>query len=434
MAEPHVFLLYHFFHPDDVISARLFSELGCHLADRGCSVVAMPGQARCHDYRDRLPRRERWRGISIHRIFRPALSQHRISGRIINTLFMLGGWSWRAVWMRRRENEVMIVGTDPILAVLVAISWRLFRPRSKIIHWCHDLYPDAAVADGLVANESLLVAAIRRLLRVAYRRCDTIADLGPCMRERLMRAWGTDATDMSNSEGTSFETFVPWSLVEPTEVNEPDKVVRESLFGATRLGILYSGNLGRAHDFESVLEFARRVQNESIQFCFAGRGPGIQALQESMTEADSNINFAGFADESVLTQRLTATDIHLVTLRPDWTGTVVPSKFFGAVAVGRPVLFAGSDTSAIAHWIREYEIGWVLNQDSQDDVYEHLRNYACSPHLIEAMQARCLKVYQQQFSSKIQLARWLDLVSGTTTFDCCEPEPEKSLVKGLSGK
>src|SRR5690606_25618685 len=98
----------------------------------------------------------------------------------------------------------------------------------------------------------------------------------------------------------------------------------------------------------------RRLRHEQTSFCFAGRGPKLSAVQAAVTLADRNIRFAGFADERRLSARLTAADIHLVALRENWTGTVVPSKFFGALAAGRPVLFAGSADSAIARWIEDF--------------------------------------------------------------------------------
>ena len=111
----------------------------------------------------------------------------------------------------------------------------------------------------------------------------------------------------------------------------------------------------------------------------------MDQLKSEVGDADANIRFAGFADESELMLRLTAADIHLVSLRDDWTGTVVPSKFFGAIAVGRPVLFAGSPDSAIAKWITEFEIGWVLDDSADDRVANQLQRYAESDEEKRAM-------------------------------------------------
>lgn len=434
-----VFLLYHFFQPDDVISARLFSDLAEELTETGFDVTAVPSIRSCHGPGVRLSKRESWAGGKIRRIWRPNWPQHKTAGRFGNTLFMLLGWTWIAAMMPRKRGEVMVVGTDPVLGVLIAITWRLFRPRSRIIHWCHDLYPDAAVADGMIPESALWIRTLRWVLGVAYRRCDVVADLGLCMRKRLQDAAGeTPLSDQSESTEVHsrvltngqelreddpesvapawwsgrYATLVPWSLVEPASVVEPDERTRRELFGDHPFGLLYSGNFGRAHCFESMVALARRLRDDDVGFCFAGRGMRLESVRAEMTDADTNIRFAGFADESELGGRLAAADIHLVTLRPKWTGTVVPSKFFGALAAGRPVLFAGSPDSAIARWIDQYEIGWVLTENTIDELAESIPKMASSLDSIAEMRQRCFDVYHREFSRRVQVDRWQRVLTG----------------------
>ncbi len=391
------FLLYHYFQPDDVVSARLFADIALELSgdSDSASVIAMPANRSCHDVQTAYASSETWNGVEIKRVWRPAWKQSSNKGRLGNALFMISTWAWRSLWMRRSSTESVVIGTDPILAVLVAIPWRLFRPKSRIIFWCHDLYPQAAVADGLIRETSFSVRCINALQRIAYRRCDIIADLGGCMKRELMEASG--ATDRDREK---FVTITPWALVEPTHVEVPSAPVRSELFGDARLGLLYSGNLGRAHEYSGFLKLARELTDLPVSFCFAGRGNRMDQLKEQVTDQDHNIRFAGFADEEQLSTRLAAADVHLVSLQDSWTGTVVPSKFFGALAIGRPVLFHGSEDCAIAHWIREYSLGWVLGPNTASE----LRQYAADPQARREMNDRCHRIYQEKFSKRVQLS------------------------------
>ena len=97
-------------------------------------------------------------------------------------------------------------------------------------------------------------------------------------------------------------------------------------------------------------------------------------------------------------QRLASADVHLVSLRPEWTGLVVPSKFFGALAAGRPVLFAGSRDAAIARWIAQHKVGWVLDESSQEAVAAELRELARHKDRLAQLQGHCHRIYQQDFS------------------------------------
>jgi glycosyltransferase involved in cell wall biosynthesis len=257
-----------------------------------------------------------------------------------------------------------------------------------IVHWCFDLYPEAAIADGALANTGLMTAILNRLLRAAYGCCDVIADIGPCMRE-LLANYGSAAR---------FLTVTPWALSEPSVELRPDISERQIIFGHARLTLMYSGTFGRAHSYEEILSLARAVRGKSIHIAFSIRGNRTEELLRSLSADDENISFVPFAEESRLDARLSAADIHIVSLRSEWTGSVVPSKFFGALAAGRPVLFVGSPQSSIARWIERYRVGWVLAPSNEAQVIAELDRLAEHPEQLSGLFKHCHRVYQLHFS------------------------------------
>jgi glycosyltransferase involved in cell wall biosynthesis len=396
-ARPRLAALYHYFHPDDVVSARHFSDFCQELVARGWQVEALPCTASCRDEKKAYRRLEEWRGVSIRRVWRPGFRQASPWGRMLNAAWMILAWS--LVMAGRRTGtrpDVLIIGTDPVLSVLVSLAVKRFRPAVRVVHWCYDLYPEAATAEGILSEESLAVRSLKRLLREAYRTCDLVVDLGSCMRTRLE----------AYEHGCRKATLVPWALSEPPDILRPDHGVRAELFGNAALGLLYSGNFGRAHCYEEFLELARLLRDEKIRFCFGVRGNRASELQAAVRDADGNVRLAGFAPESELARRLAAADIHLVSLRPDWTGVVVPSKFFGSLAAGRPVIFAGSRDAAVAQWIEAYGVGWVLDRSSRDKVARDLRHLASRREELTMLQRRCHDVYHAHFSRRRIMDRW----------------------------
>jgi glycosyltransferase involved in cell wall biosynthesis len=235
------------------------------------------------------------------------------------------------------------------------------------------------------------------VLKAAYRACDLIVDIGPCMRKALA-GYGSSARCI---------TLPPWALVEPLEPLPTIASERETVFGDARLGLSYSGNFGRAHSHDLLLALARKLRGDGrIRFAFSIRGNRAQAVHDAVTEADTNVSFVPFAPIERLRERLGAADVHLVSLRPEWTGAVVPSKFFGALAAGRPVIFAGSADSGLAHWIREHRVGWLLTAETLDDVAYELRRLVDAPGDLAALRKRCHEVYTKCFSREHLLDRW----------------------------
>lgn len=396
-ARPRLTALYHYFHPDDVVSARHFSDFCQELAARGWHVEALPCTAGCRDESKTYRRVETWNGVFIRRVWRPRFKQASTLGRMLNAAWMIVAWT---VAMASRRNgakpEVLVIGTDPVLSILVSLFVKRLRPSVRLVHWCYDLYPEAATAQGIVGEQSLFVRLLKRLLREAYRSCDLVADLGSCMRMRLQ----------GYEHRCRKVTLVPWALSEPHDVLCPDREVRKELFGSASLALLYSGNFGRAHSYAEFLELSRLLRDENIHFCFGVRGNRANDLRAAVRDAAQNVSLAGFAPESELAKRLTAADIHLVSLRPEWTGVVVPSKFFGSLAAGRPVIFAGSRDAAIARWIEAYGVGWVLDRSSLEKVACDLRRLANSREDLVLLQRRCHEVYHAHFSRRRIMDCW----------------------------
>jgi glycosyltransferase involved in cell wall biosynthesis len=200
-------------------------------------------------------------------------------------------------------------------------------------------------------------------------------------------------------------TLTPWALEESAAPLLIDPAERKSLFGDSELGLLYSGSFGRAHDFKLTLKLARLMADKA-GFAYGVRGSRLNELKKAVTLEDANIRFVDFAPTERLSARLSAPDVHVVSLRPEWTGIVVPSKFFGALAAGRPILFEGSSDSSLARWILEYKVGWVLNPDNLEKTASELLWFSGSQSQKNEMFRHCHEIYQTHFSKKTVIDQW----------------------------
>ncbi|MGD0237029.1 MAG: glycosyltransferase family 4 protein [Syntrophorhabdales bacterium] len=397
MRKPSVTILYHFFHPDDVVGARQFSDFARELAHRGWDVTVLTSN-RCwgHSKAEISIARENWHGVRIIRVSRFGWNQANNVLRIGNALWIMMGWLVRL--LRLPRTDVIVVGSDPQFSQLIFPAIKaLIRPKA-LVYWCFDLFPEAILADGASRPVRWLARVVQPFIKRTYRSVDLMVDLGPCMRKRL------NLYDHSARR----ETLTPWALFEPEAPEQPDPSVRRSMFGDADLTLLYSGNMGKAHDFMPFLHLARLLNriNPRIIFCFACRGNRMAELKHAITSGDTNIRLIPFADESQLGKQLSAADIHLVSLRPEWEGIVVPSKFFGSLAVGRPVIYAGPANSSIAAWVRELDLGLVLSQRNFKDVAEQVLDIAKDPHMLASWQKNAFEAYQRCFAKKTIMDAW----------------------------
>lgn len=395
--KPRVAILYHYMYPDDVVSALHLDGLAQDLASKGWEVEALPCNRGCRDETRVYPAAEIHHGVHYRRIWRPGFSQKSFWGRLVNSGWMIASWSRLAFRRRGRRPDVIVIGTDPIFAAVTAIPLRFFARGIRLAHWCFDMHPEAAVTEGLVSARSLPARLMRTVMGRAYRSVDLIADLGVCMRQRL-REYGHGAIERE---------LTPWALIEPEQpvTRAPD--TRRELFGDARIGILYSGNFGEAHDFSNILALARALRDtKDVHFCFGVRGNRAEAFRQAVTPEDVNISFAGFAPIEELEKRLGSADIHLVSLKKEWAGIAVPSKFFGSIASGRPILYSGTRDSAIGHWILKHRIGWIIDPDDIPETACVIARLAGDSSELAELQHHCHAIYQAHFSRRSVMEKW----------------------------
>ena len=392
---PSALIFYHFFHPDDVVSSLHKNGLAEGLAKRGWEVEAMPCNRGCRDQTKTYPKSGSLGKIKISRIWRPKFNQAGTGlSRLINAVWMITLWSFKVF---SRKPDVLIIGTDPVLSILTAIPWKIIRPKTKIAHWCFDLYPEGAIAEGIIKPHSLTEKIIKYFCGAAYRKCDLIVDLGDCMRERLQKY--SDVDKIKNI------TLIPWALAEPKTALKTDPQERE-LIGNEKLVLIYSGNLGRFHSYNNIIKLARALRNKDVIFVFSVRGNAVDKLKSEISSDDTNIRFVDFAPLEKLQERLSAADIHIVSLKEEWTGLAIPSKFFGAIAAGRPILFSGSPNCAISKWIEQYQLGWVLNDENIETVAENISELLNNSNSLNTMFPHCHDIYQKYFSEEYINDQW----------------------------
>lgn len=390
-----VLILYHFFFPDTVVSARIMSDLAADLTEKGHKITAYTSNCLIRKS-ERLCKHEMWNGVEIKRFSRPRFPQSSNIGRLINSFVLQIKWIW-SFFVERKQYDTVIVGTDPQFVWMIFPFIKLINHKVKLIHWCFDLYPEA-----IMVNSSFVMKALASITKpyafLCYRACDAIVDIGECMRNRLKKY----------VKSVEYHTLTPWALKETCFIPEPDPIIREDLFGKAKVGLLYSGTVGYAHDITPFIELARECRKKGIDaaFCFAGYGNCYQEQTSIITEEDTNIRLAGFASEEELEKRLAAADIHLVSLRKGWEGIVVPSKFFGSLAIGRPVIFSGPTQSSIYIWCKEYNAGIPLDEKTAS----FLKQVEEDSSIVESLKKNAYRIYHEQFSKDVICKRWSQLV------------------------
>jgi len=343
---PHVAFLNRVYPPASGATGALLSELAPALVERGWRVTVVTGPAEgapASEVTDRGVHVERVSGLSFAR-----------GNRIWRTLSY--GSLFPALFARTLQlpsPDVIVTKTDPpMLKVLGPLLGRL--TGAQVVHWAQDLYPEVAEGVGVIPEGGLLAKGLRRLSTRALQGHDHVVTVGRYMRDRLVTDRG-----LASSAVSTIPNWPP-SVVAPVAHEENPFQVEHDL--EDRFVIMYSGNMGLAHPFGVVLDAAATLQDTVPEACFlfVGEGPRKGPLKREVRRRGlSNVRFLPFQPREQLDRSLSAADLHLVTMQEELSGLVVPSKLYGALGVGRPVLFLGPEDSEAARMVEAHDCGSV---------------------------------------------------------------------------
>jgi glycosyltransferase involved in cell wall biosynthesis len=176
--------------------------------------------------------------------------------------------------------------------------------------------------------------------------------------------------------------------------------------------VLYSGNMGVSHCFDDILLVAGRLKEyKDIIFVFIGDGVRRCEIERAVKDQQlSNVLLLPFQDMDVLAQSLSAGDLHLVTLREEFTGLVVPSKSYGILAAGRPILYQGRRDGEIARMVREEDVGFVVPLNDPDALRKAILRYYRSPALADGQGVKARRLAEGRYSRKRSTQRYSEVL------------------------
>jgi colanic acid biosynthesis glycosyl transferase WcaI len=385
-----------YFHPDHSATSQLLADLAFGLAEQGWSVRVLTSRQLYDDPGAELPRRERIHGVEVQRIGTTGFGRDRLTTRALDYLtFHLG------VYRRLRSDpdppHIIVAMTDPPLtATTVALATH--RSATRLIQWVQDLLPEAAEAGGALRSGSLSAGFLRRLRDFGLRRCTTNVVVGDDMKEQL--------------EGITsrLEVIHNWGLDEAAASH--GETLRDEYGLGDRFVIGYSGNFGRVHEFGTLLDAARELQgDDSIRFLLMGDGPRRPEVERFVTTHQlSNVILLPYQRRSRLGAALATPDIHVVSLKSGFEGLVVPSKFYGVVAAGRPVLYIGHAAGEIARLVRRHECGLVVAPGDVAGLVDSIRLLKGDMARVERMGARARSAWEEQWTRSRSIELWRTLL------------------------
>jgi glycosyltransferase involved in cell wall biosynthesis len=406
---PRILMISQVYVPDSTSVGQHFADVAEEMARRGWDVRVFAASRGYSDPSLRFSPRETRNGVDVRRLPLSSFGKRSIPVRLLaQVLFMI---QVVARGLLTPGLDAVFVSTSPPFAGFGGAIIGMVR-RVPFLWWVMDLNPDQMVVAGKLRPTSLFVRVFDWMNRVTLRRAAKVVALDPFMAERLNRKVDVSA---------KMDVMPPWPHNELRGDDEESMMAGLARAGQTfrlqhgfgdRFVVMYSGNHAIQHPLDTLLDAAARLEHDkNFLFVFIGGGAGKAGVEARIAAGATNIVSLPYQPLETLEESLGAADMHVVSMGPEVVGIVHPCKIYGAMAVGRPILFFGPQESHAGAIVEPRGIGRRVEHGDVEGTITAIREAAALTREDRlAMGHAAVKTVNEEFSRQALLSRLCDQV------------------------
>jgi glycosyltransferase involved in cell wall biosynthesis len=394
-------LINQFYRPDISPTAQLSASLAEHRAAVGDEVTVITSGGRYANAKssgagatDDSRVTSDFKNPHVIRVWTPGLGKSSILKRIADYLaFYLG-----AVWhmLRLPAQDVIISLTTPPYIAWAAVLHRMIHRRTRIVLWNMDCYPDVAERAGILRKGGALSRLLRLANRALFRQIDHLVCLDTAMVDLLCTQYARDATHPPVTIIPNWEDAALFPA--GARARAPRWAEADALDLNGNFVVLYLGNTGVGHAFETVLDAADRLRNEPVRFLFVGGGSRMaQIRQAKLDRRLDNVILHDYIPKEQTPSLMSAAGCALITLRDEALGVMSPSKLHSNLAMGLAVLYVGPRGSNVDDAIRKFDCGISLRHGDVKGMIDFIRWLASDTAARQTMQQRAREAFETAY-------------------------------------
>ena len=391
------------FVPDPAGVGQHMADVALELARRGHRVRVLTSARGYEDASIKYPLRENIGGVEVRRVPLGSFGKKSLPLRVFGTASFMLQVLFRALFMP--DLDAVFFSTSPPLVGVIACVLHWVR-RVPIVYWAMDLNPDQLIAMGKLEPASIVARALEFANRIILRESSLVIALDRFMADRLA----------PRGRGVREKTLVlpPWfqeDQTEPPAEGQNPFRARHGLDG--KFVVMYSGNHSPANPLTTLLRAAVELKDDpELRFVFVGGGTGKREVEQIIArENPGNIVSLPYQPLAELGKSLSAADVHVVSLGDAMVGIIHPCKIYGAMAVGRPILYLGPRPSHVSDLVERHAIGWHVSHGDVGGAVSTIRSIrqAGARSLCETG-ARARAIFRQSHSQRVLCATLCDAV------------------------
>ena len=361
-----------FYPPDYAATGQLIEELAGNLSEYQIKPYVFTGQpGYAFAQANALKRELTSQRVQIRRTQTTRLWSKRLRGKTLNGLLFCLRAGIQIVKHRKEIDVLLLTTAPPFLSVIGWFANLLF----GIPYICliYDLYPDVVTELGVSKDNSFIVKVWHKINHLVWSRARQIIVLSSTMEKRL-----SSKHPYSRDKIKVIHNWANAQKIKP--MDKQDNWFAKEHQSDRQFTVLYSGNLGRCHDADTILATIKLLQDEPIQFVFIGAGVKYEeCLQQISAMGIKNCQFLPYQPKEVLPYSLTCADLGLVSIAPGLEGVIAPSKLYGVMAAGVPIAAICEPQSYLRSLVNGIGFGACFDNNDAKNLADFILQLARNP-------------------------------------------------------
>jgi colanic acid biosynthesis glycosyl transferase WcaI len=398
-------LINQFYKPDLAPTGHMAASLAEHRAKKGDSVTVITSTGG-YVSESNSPVAVLLPNLSISRLWTPRLGKAHKLNRVLDyaAFYLLA--ALRMLFLPRQD--VIISLTTPPFIAWTAVFHKWLHPSTRIVLWNMDCYPEIAEQTGVIAEGGLISRALRGLNRRLFKKLDHVICLDQAMLEILQ-------THYAPAEKCPIFHVIPnWEPIDqfPPDFRPKGWEDAPSIEIEEPFIILYLGNAGFGHRFETVMDAAEQLRNTPFVFLFVGGGQQWSWLADAVTaRALENVILRPYVPKETTPSVMALADCALITMRERALGLISPSKLHANLGMHLPVLYIGPEKSNVDEAIQRFGIGLSIRHGDASQVVAFLQSLREDPQKHKDLKKKARQAFDTAYSDAQCLPRFDALLS-----------------------
>lgn len=391
MIEKKIYIINQYYEPFFAATGQLLKELSEYLVKNGFEIEIITGK----NGNNKLPKKEIINNVKINRI-----KNSKDGTKAIKKLFSYLTFYWNLLWFLffkvEKKAKILSLSTPPLLTY-IPVFVKTFK-KYQIYYNIQDLYPDILVALSPEKDKSFFYKILKKISQKILDKSDELIVIGDVMKKLLMKNYDVSSEKISIIEN--------WSLKEIEEFKENYTSTENELT------VVYSGNMGRAHEYYTLLDTFELIYKNNIKninFIISGGGFNYNKLKVKSKKYQFVI-FQNYVEKNELPKLLKRSDICLVIGKKELNGIIIPSKFYGIIAAYKPIIYINDGVDDISKHIEYGKLGFKVNNFDSEKLFSILLELSNNKKILNELSNNVEQYYNKNLRRIKSLEKYKEIL------------------------